>query len=325
MSLKAEDAFDVQDITDFLYSSTAYTGKSDTEKRRLIKAKLDDFNFAISTSPISKNAIEDLLGRQEGQDVVPEEVQGPAVSEGIIFVRAHYDGTSKTAKIKEGRSVCFDMTNGFCVTGVSENWGPDEYKVVGIALASYEVVDTIGKIPIKLIPPAAVSAEDTAIFVTRAKSGQSYPTYTATGSRRVFPARKIESPTWSAADPGNGAISGAESTDEFDVYQTSLNARFVLEGFKFVGWKINGKWYFDYLAPPIIQATLSEDLLLSSGSYASVQSGTLPTNVLAVSEKVKLIGPDRVGYKYPSGTVVLCALVGNEYCVVKTYTCPSPQ
>lgn len=318
MTLKAPDTLEVQAITDFLYTSSAYAGKTDAEKRRLIKTKLDDYSFGINVSEVGKSMLQSITG----SSTTPDEVQGPAVSEGVAMVNAHYDGTTKTAAIKQGKPVAFDMTNGFCVTGVDASWGPDEYKVVGIALRDYAVVNTIGKIPIRLIPPAAVGAEEIGLFMTQAKAGQSYPTYTAGSNRRVFPATKQNNPTWSGT--GGGGFSG-QTGEEVDAFQTAFLGRWVPEFIQFVGWKNNGKWWFEYVPPAFISATLTEDLILSAApQYASIGSAA-PSNALAVGEKARSFGLVRAGYKYPSGAQVLLGLVGLEYVVVKCYSCPLPQ
>lgn len=324
MPLKAPDAIEVQVITDFLYTSSAYAGKTDVEKRRLIKAKLDDYNFAINVSEVSKAALKDITGDND----TPKEVQGPAISEGVALVNAHYDGTDKTAIIKQGKPVCIDMTNGYCVTGIDESWGSDEYKVVGIALRDYSTINTIARIPIRLIPPAAVAADEVCIFQTKAKTLPSPTPYPAfiqpppPPDRRIWPGRILSSPTYISTGTGSSGVSGNAGA-EIDVMNIGI-ARYVPEFTQLVGWKVNSRWYCEYIPPPMIQCLLTEDLILSSAaSYAAV-SAQVPGSVMAPNEKVKSMG-QRPGYKYASGVTVLAALIGTEYVVVKAFQCPVPQ
>ena len=320
----AADAFEVQALTDLLYTSSTYAGKTDAEKRKLIKKKLDDYNFAINTAPVSRQIISDVL---EGAST-PSEIQAPAVSEGVVFVRAHYDGTTKTAIIKQGKPVCFDMTNGTCVTGISDTWGADEYKVVGIAMKDYTTVNTIGRIPIRLIPPAAAGSAEVALFMTKAHVivPAAYPVFVSPSggspsTRRVYPAVKLSNPTWSG--DGSGGVS-AGSGDEVDIFNIGAIPRFVPEFTQLVGWTVGDKWYCEYIPPPMVQGVLTSDLLLTTpNSYATINVST-PGGVFTSSEKVKSMG-QRPGYKYASGVVVIAALIGVEYVVIKAYQCPVPQ
>lgn len=133
--------------------------KSDSEKRKEIKTKLDNYNFGINTAPVSTQRLKEVGA--DGQDA-----DGHAIMDGIAWVRAFYDGTNKTGKIKQGHPVVFDTVTGRSVTGINEEWGVDEYKVVGTALQDYEDTDPKGSVvPIKL--SATGSPSETQVFLAR--------------------------------------------------------------------------------------------------------------------------------------------------------------
>ena len=149
-------ALELQDNEEIKLDFYGYEGKTDTEKRKAIFKILDGMNFVVTGEKFTQQDLEDACGDEE----IPTEVIGHGQIEGVVWVNCFYDGTNKTAPIKNGKPVVWDTVTGDSVTGVSEEWDSDEYKVVGTALSDYSAVttpeDERGKIPVRLSAPPQV-------------------------------------------------------------------------------------------------------------------------------------------------------------------------
>lgn len=132
-----------------------YASKSDAQKRTIIKKLLDATNFVINPTKVTKQS----LSKVNVNDNQPQ-MEAEVIIEGIVYVQAYYDGTNKTGEIIAGKQVVFDTVTGHAVTGINEEWGAAEYKVVGTALVDYNEVG-LARIPVRLsstsvLPDSAV-------------------------------------------------------------------------------------------------------------------------------------------------------------------------
>lgn len=98
------------------------------DKRRTIVKSLQNKLFGVFTDEVKKEQIEKLKG--DGENI---KMKTEAVITSMVWVMAYYDGTNKTGIIKSGQPVVFDTCTGRCVTGINEEWFPDEYKIIGRA------------------------------------------------------------------------------------------------------------------------------------------------------------------------------------------------
>ena len=337
----AEKALRAFDPAKLKISHADYAGKTPVEARKAIKKLLDNHSVVITTEKIDKARIEAILGTNAGGEKIPipAYMQSSGQMEGMCMARAFYDGTDNSGAITAGKPVVIDTVTGNCVTGINSKWSPDEYKLVGVAL---EYLTTPSpkddrRVMIRLSPPAAAAATDIGLFQTAAKLNPPtpYPPFESPPSgtapvtiRRVYPAYRYANPdpTWSGT--GNPGFTGGRGED-VEIYNTSPMARWVPEFTQLIGWKINDKWYCQFVPFPTIYGFLAEDMNLDQiGSYAKVQQSNLTSgttiNGMSVNEKVKNMA-QRPGYKYPSGTPFLASLIGVEYVMIKAFQCPVPQ
>lgn len=317
MALK--ESFEVVDPEELKLSWSGFDSQSpvpnESEKRRAIKKKLDDYNFVINMESITKAALDDVSDGEE----MPDRINAMGVMDGIIFVRAFYDNTTKTGRIKTGHAVVFDTVTGNSVTGINDDWSADEYKIVGVALKDYGTVkspdDELDTIPVRLTPPVD-NIEAARIAITTHDPATTYPTYNE--STRVFPIAFYTSPTFNET---TGAFTGTSTGYKAKAY--NIQRGFVPENVQFLTWQINGKWYFDWTPLPVIEFTLTEDLL--PGSSASF-SYTNPSGLPAIPSGMKVFAVAlNNGYKFPNGIQGVALRANGRYIAVKFYSCPIPQ
>lgn len=126
------------------YTSAPYN-LTPQEARRIIKYRLDHSNFMVNVHPIDQTKL-DAATRTNYSGIVVQ----AGIENGMVWVRANADNTDDTGEIFAGQPVVFDSKSGNAVTGINEKWGPEEYKIVGVAWKNFSHPDE-GKIPITLV------------------------------------------------------------------------------------------------------------------------------------------------------------------------------
>lgn len=142
--------FSVKDCREYTLDWTGWASQgisSASDKRREIVKKLNRNQVGVATEPINKQ----LVNMFNLSSSIELDIR--LILSGICFVRAYYDGTSRTGEIKMGEQVVFDTVTGKYVTGIHESWSEDEYYPLGTALANYNstTIDPDNNIiPVKL-------------------------------------------------------------------------------------------------------------------------------------------------------------------------------
>lgn len=139
---------DVQDKANYLFVNYIDRGWTSAQIRRHITGLLNKRAIAIMPTLFSKSLLP--------ADASIKELYGAAVHEGTVLVKCvggagGGKNTASNANISIGEPVCFDMFSGSAVTGINPNWKPNEYKVIGIALASHSG-NEYSTIPVQLNP-----------------------------------------------------------------------------------------------------------------------------------------------------------------------------
>lgn len=135
-------------LASHIYTIANYPEKTPQEARQHIRTLLEDTNFMVNVSPVTLNQLVEISG---SMSELPPTVSAAAVETGMIWVHCYVDGTANTGTIEHGQPVCFDTVTGRAVTGVNEDWGKSEYKIVGTAWKSF-TGPGYDRIPITLAP-----------------------------------------------------------------------------------------------------------------------------------------------------------------------------
>lgn len=143
--------FDVQKVEKLTvdYWRSHYSGSERptvSQARKRIVKLLSGMQFGVNVVPVEKRTIVDAAGR-----VV--DLTNEVRNNGVVMTLGNAGNTALTYFIRNGAPVCFDMSTGYCVTGVNPNWQSDEYKIIGTAMG--EVEDGIQLVPIKFGSPAS--------------------------------------------------------------------------------------------------------------------------------------------------------------------------
>lgn len=117
------------------------TNLSESEARRKIVKMLAGMQFGVNAIPVERRTVIDAAGSSVD---LTHEVR----NNGVVMVLANGDAYP----IRNGAQLCFDMTTGYCVSGVDPEWQPEEYKLVGISMG--EVETGIQPIPMRFGSPS---------------------------------------------------------------------------------------------------------------------------------------------------------------------------
>lgn len=168
-----------------------YEGMTHSEARqKIVSEKLQNRYFAFSLSKLRRQSLLDI-GYSSGN------LTSQCMNDGIIWARCHHDGTEDTGKITFGEKIVFDTLSGKAVTGINEEWGTSEYKVIGIALGNfdYDAEGTpYGKIPIKLETVSELIDGIPFLSDYKDEEGEEADINPFTISGRVIP--RIGTPAW---------------------------------------------------------------------------------------------------------------------------------